>query len=165
MIRPYLNYRNLVWGSAYKTNLQRIVILQKCVIRIVNKSYYNAHTEPIFKKLDLLKFQDIQLMCLGQFMFSFKNAIFPRKFENIFTVNNQIHCCNTRHANFFHLPLCRTNIQQFSVFFQGPKFFNSLSPEISGSSSLASFKKILKAYIIDNYYLCLRLSLVIIYLN
>ena len=27
MILPYLNYCNLVWGSTYKTNLQRIVIL------------------------------------------------------------------------------------------------------------------------------------------
>ncbi|KAL9967850.1 hypothetical protein ACROYT_G026148, partial [Oculina patagonica] len=144
VILPYLNYCNLVWGSTYKTNLQRIVILQKRVIRMVNKSYYKAHTEPIFKKLNLLKFQDIHLMLLGQFMFSFKNAILPQKFENIFTINNQIHCYNTRHANSFRLPLCRTNIRQFSVFFQGPKFFNSLPPEISGSSSLASFKRKLK---------------------
>ena len=54
-------------------------------------------------------------------------------------------------AKSFRLPLCRTNIQQFSIFFQGPKFFNSLSPEISGSSSLASFKKNLKASLIYNY--------------
>ena len=105
------------------------------------------HTEPIFKKLNLLKFQDIHLLHLGQFMFSFKNSILPRKFENIFTTNNQIHNYNTRHANSFRLPLCRTNIRQFSVFYQGPKFFNSLSPEITGSSSLASFRKKLKSSI------------------
>ena len=151
MILPYLNYCNLVWGSTYKTNLQRIVVLQKRVIRIVNKSYYNAHSEPIFKKLNLLKFQDIHFMHLGQFMFSFKNAILPRKFENKFAINNQIHSHYTRHAKSFRLPLCRTNIRQFSIFFQGPKFFNSLSPEISGSSSLASFKKNLKASLIYNH--------------
>ena len=64
------------------------LILQKRVIRMVNKSYYNAHTEPIFKKLNLLKFLDIHLMHLGHFMFSFKNAILPRKFENIFTIRS-----------------------------------------------------------------------------
>ena len=107
------------------------------MIRVVDKSYYN-HTEPIFKKL--------------QFMLSFKNSILPRKFENIFTTNNQIHNYNIRHANSFPLQLCRTNIRQFSVFYQGPKFFNSLSPEIStGSSSLASFRKKLKTSIIINY--------------
>ena len=89
MILPYLNYCNLVWGSTYKTNLQRIIILQKPVIRMVNKSYYNAHTEPIFKKLNLLKFPDIHLTHLGQFMFSFKKAILPRKFENTFTINTK----------------------------------------------------------------------------
>ena len=57
MIPPYLNYCNLVPASRYKTGLQRIVILQKRVIRIVNKSDYCAHTDPIFKKLNsLLKF-------------------------------------------------------------------------------------------------------------
>ena len=146
MILPYLNYCNLVWGSAYKSNLQRIVILQKRVIRIVDKSYYNAHTDPIFKKLNLLKFQNIHLLHLGQLMFSFKNYILPRKFENIFTTNNQTPNYNTRHATSFRLPLCRTNIRQLSVFYQGPKFFNSLSPEITGSSSLASFRKKLKKF-------------------
>ena len=45
----------------------------------MDKSYYNAHTEPIFKKLNLLKFQDIHLLHLGQFMFLFKNSILPSK--------------------------------------------------------------------------------------
>lgn len=68
MILPYLNYCNLVWGSSYKTNHQRIVILKKRVIRIVNKFNYDAHTEQermkvnrtnIFKKLNLLKFHNM----------------------------------------------------------------------------------------------------------
>ena len=54
----------------------------------------------------------------------------------------------------FRLPLCRKNIRQFSVFYQGPKFFNSLSPEITGSSSLVSFRKKLETSIIINYLLC-----------
>ena len=61
MILPYLNYCNPVWGSNYKTNLQRIVILQKRVIR-KSKSNYDAHTDPIFNNLDLLKFHGIHLV-------------------------------------------------------------------------------------------------------
>ena len=34
---------------------------------------------------------------------------------------------------------------------QTPKFLNYLSPEITGSSSLASFRKKLKSFIIINY--------------
>ena len=84
MILPYLYYCNLAWGGTYKTNLQRIVILQKRAVRIVNNSTYDANTGPIFKKLELLKFHDIHLFQLGVFMFSFKNSTLPSKFNNLF---------------------------------------------------------------------------------
>ena len=59
MILPYLYYCNLAWGGTYKANLQRIVILQKRALRIVNNSTYDANTSLIFKELQLLKFRDI----------------------------------------------------------------------------------------------------------
>ena len=36
---------------------------------IINKSHFNAHTDPIFKYLGILKFNDIHLLQLGQFVF------------------------------------------------------------------------------------------------
>ena len=81
-----------------KNNAQRIEILQKRVNRIVDKSYYNIYRiyRTYFKKLKLLKFQDNNLMHLDQTMFASRNAMFPRKFENIITINNPINCYNTR---------------------------------------------------------------------
>ena len=38
LIYPYFYYCNIVWASTYKTNLRRLVILQKRIIRIINKS-------------------------------------------------------------------------------------------------------------------------------
>ena len=67
MILPYLYYCNLAWCGTYKTNLQRIVILQKRAVRIVNNSTYDANTGPIFKKLEPLKLHDIHLFQLGFF--------------------------------------------------------------------------------------------------
>ena len=54
LIYPYFYYCNIVWASTYKTNLRRLVILQKRIIRIINKSHFNAHTDPIFKDLGIL---------------------------------------------------------------------------------------------------------------
>ena len=88
MIPPYLYCCNLAWGGTYETNLQRIVILQKRALRIVNNSIYDANTGPIFKKLELLKFHDIHLFQLG-FMFSFKNSTLPSKFNNLFFMNSK----------------------------------------------------------------------------
>lgn len=66
---------------------------------------------------------------------------------------SQIHnnYCNTRNVLSFHLPLCRTNTRQFSIYFQGPKFYNSLNSVITGSSSSASFKRKLKEFLLSMY--------------
>ena len=48
---------------------------------------------------------------------------------------------NTRSAQSFCLLLCRTNTRRFSVYFQGPKFYNSPNAKITKSSSYASFHR------------------------
>ena len=64
---------------------------------------------------------------------------------------SQIHNYNTRNAHSFRLPLCRTNTRLFSIYFQGPKFYNSLNSVITGSSSSASFKRKLKEFFLSMY--------------
>ena len=49
------------------------------------------------------------------------------------------------------LPFCRTRTKQFSVFYQGPKFYNTLDTNIINVSSPFSFKRALKAFICNNY--------------
>src|ERR1043165_2029280 len=48
VIYPYLAYCNLVWSSTYSTKLQRLITLQKRVIRIVTGTTYGSHTNPLF---------------------------------------------------------------------------------------------------------------------
>ena len=88
---------------------------------------------------------------LGQFMYSFSTGNLPTKFDSFFSVNNSIHSYNTRHVSFCQLPLCGTNIRQFSLSFQGPKFFNTLSSEMKNFLTLMSFKYKLKDFLINNY--------------
>ena len=42
------NVPDIVWASTNKTNLRRVVTLQKCAI-IINKSNFDARTDPIYK--------------------------------------------------------------------------------------------------------------------
>ena len=119
LISPYFYYCNMVWASTYKTNLCRLVILQKRVIRVSNKSNFNAHTDPIFKDLSVLKFNDIHFLHLGQFMFSCKNSFLPPRFNSNLSQSNQFHSYNTRNSQAYRLRYCRTNTKKFSPFFQG----------------------------------------------
>ena len=142
LVYPYFFYCNLVWASIYRTNLSRLVILQKRVVRIIAKTQYYAHTDPIFKNLGIFKFYDIHLLQLGLFMYSYQIRTLPSKFDCKFTLNRKVHSYNTRNSHAFRLPFC--NIKQFSIFYQGPKFYNSLTTEMVTSSSPASFKKQLR---------------------
>ena len=151
LVYPYFFYCNLVWASTYKSNLVRLEILQKRVVRTIAKTHFYAHTDPIFRNLGILKFHDMHLLQLGLFMYSHQNRTLPLKFDCKFTLQKEIHSHHTRNSHLYRLPLCRTNIKQFSVFYQGPKFYNSLSTEIVNSSSSISFKKALKAFFYNAY--------------
>ena len=72
------------------------------------------------------------------------------RFYNNFSQNNQFHSYNTRNSRAGRLPCCRTNVKKFSVFFQGPQFFNSRDNEFINSTSISSFKKILKSELTMN---------------
>ena len=143
LVYPYLVYCISVWGSTYPSDLNRIFLLQKKVLRIISKSAFDAHTEPIFKQLKILKSQ------IGKFMFSFKKGLLPDAFSEMFLLTNQIHHYNTRNSNSFYLFSCRTNIRQFAIRFQGPKLFNSFNTEIQNADSFSQFKSKLKTFLLN----------------
>ena len=45
LVYPYLQYYNIVWASTYPSNLNRIVILQKRIVRILSKGKFDSHME------------------------------------------------------------------------------------------------------------------------
>ena len=75
LVYPYLQYCVTVWSSTYPTNLNHLVILQKRVIRIIDKQDFRVHTSPIFKELKILKLEDIYLFNLGKFIYQYKHNL------------------------------------------------------------------------------------------
>ena len=149
LVYPYLIYCVSVWGSTYQSNLSRVSILQKKIIRIICKVSFDSHTDVLFKEHGILKFFDIYFYQIGKFMYLFKSGLLPNYFRNMFTLASQLHSHYTRNCNLYYIPPCRTNIRNFSIRFQGPKFFNSLSPEIQNSESIRLFGKRLKKFLLS----------------
>ena len=69
LVLPYLSYCNIVWGSAFKTSLNPLVILQKKCIRTITKSDYLAHSKPLFLKSKLLTINQLFDFNCAQFIF------------------------------------------------------------------------------------------------
>ncbi len=85
LIFSHINYCILAWGYRCK----RITKLQKRIVRILNISKYNAHTEPIFKILSLLKVNDILKLQELKFHYKYENNLLPYILFTKFTVQNQ----------------------------------------------------------------------------
>ena len=84
-------------------------------------------------------------------MFSYENKKFPYKFQEMFILNSQIHNYNTRSEHLLHIPPVRTNYRQFSIRYQGPTLFNSLSNEMKQNASYHIFTRKLKGQLISSY--------------
>ena len=151
LVYHYFQYCIIVWGSTYPTHLNRLILLQKRIIRIVNKKPFDAHTDPLFRDSKFTKFADIYSLHLGKFMYSYNNNLLPPSFSNFLLCTNQIHSYNTRGSNRFYITFCRTNIRKFSIIYKGPVFFNKLCSDIRNSLSLYSFQSKIKHYFLSCY--------------
>ena len=54
LVYPYLQYATTVWGSTYKTTLNRPLVLQKRIRRVNTKSCFDAPSAPLFYKHNFL---------------------------------------------------------------------------------------------------------------
>ena len=79
-------------------------------------SSYNAHTEPFFKNLKLLKIQDILTFQTLKIYHQFRNNNLPNYIQNwpLFQ-NSNIHNHNTRGANALHKNKCSHVFAQKSL--------------------------------------------------
>ena len=79
LILPHLNYCILTWGYDSK----RLYKLQKKALRIINKSPYLAHTDPMFIKYNVLKVKDILEQNHLKFLFKLVHRSLPNYFLSL----------------------------------------------------------------------------------
>ena len=104
LILSHLQFGITWWG--FERN--RIFKLQKRALRIMTNSKYNAHTEPLFKELVMLKVSDIfDAQCM-KFWYKFVNKSLPEYLATMFTFNNELYQIETRGQNQLHLFPSRT---------------------------------------------------------
>ena len=142
-IYPYLSYNTLIWGGTYDTHLQPLVLQQKRTIRTITNSGFRDHTDPLFKRLKLLKVKDIYKLQLGIFMFHARaRGEYPTQ-TNILT-----RASGTNRA--LSIPQRLTTAER-SVSNAGPNFWNTLPPDIRCINSFKRFKKSLKEHFLSFY--------------
>ena len=54
LVYPYFTYGNSIWGNTYKIRIQKIMNIQKKIVRLMTFKSYMEHTEMFFKELGIL---------------------------------------------------------------------------------------------------------------
>ena len=131
LVYPHLLYGIVLWGNTYNIYLNKLIVLQKKIIRAITGTMFNAHTQPLFKSLNILKLTDIYKLQVAKYVHSYVTNSLPFSLMDIFTPLN--YCGNnTRQseARKLRLPKTRTIIATRSIANMGPKIWNSIKSEL-----------------------------------
>ena len=80
----YLSYCCIVWAQNFST-IQRVLILQKKAVRIINFQLKNFHTIPLFKQNSIIKFQEKIFLENILFVSKSLNNLSPSTFNTWFS--------------------------------------------------------------------------------
>ena len=110
--------------------------LRKKAIRAITFSKYREHSAPIFKKLEILKLQDLVYLKTASLLWDLNKGTLPLSLSSYFTRANSIHEKNTRFAKSGNLKICKDSNSFQSI---GIKIFNDLNDKQSFSASNKKF--------------------------
>ena len=121
-------------------------------MRIMDFSKYDDHSNPLFKKLKIIKLYDLITIHVACFMYKYYNNLLPPVFEGFFIEVNTVHNYNTRLSSkkSYYLPKARTNYGLFNIRFLGTKTWNSIEETVK-SFSFYKFEKKLRDDYLDQY--------------
>ena len=156
LVLPFLNYCVQVWANTYPSNMTKLIILQKKIIRIIAHAHHRDHTNPIFKKFKILKFPDLVEVSLLKVMHAFLTGSLPSVMRSYFTTYPQSEQRSVRSPQHFQVPFAPTNYRKHSLFVSAPAAWNksiaSNLPNIEDvPRSKPFFNKVVKKIFTDKY--------------
>ena len=102
LVQPHLSFGQLAWYSNIRgnlTNISRLFELQKMAVPLIGKSKYIAHTDPVFKKFNILKLDDLFIIQGYQLHDKIMKTQRPKYLLTSIMSNNNLHSHVTRQSN------------------------------------------------------------------
>ena len=154
LILPYFNYCCLIWGTGYFSTIKKLVTLQKRAMRIIGYIYPPESANPIFKKYNILKVQDIAKMQIMLVMHKYICNNIPTTLRTLFQLNVE-NRHGTRQNDHFKRIFSTKNYRLCTIACLGPKLWNSIiSPNFNLNEvpySKERIKKMIKDHFISQY--------------
>ena len=142
LILPYTLYGVTLWGQAARTHLNKILKLQKQVLRLVNFGDYTTHAVPYFITDNVLPIDMLYFKSVSMLMYEIYHGNSPLTILNMFSLTRNVSSYNTRFSvkNTFYIKTSNTDKIKKSFSRIGAKIWNSL-PENLQTVSKFKFKQ------------------------
>ena len=153
---PYFNYCIHLWGSTFQSYLDKLVVLQKKVVRIIAGAKKRvikddikipAISAPLFINLEILTLKNLYEYNIGLLMYKYHHGWLPNVL-NFFKKNKDKYKYLTRQAECLEVPSFTTEIGIRSFRFQAVKIWNSIYKFLNVDNKIGTFKKYLKNLLI-----------------
>ena len=143
---PYLSYGICVWGSAAKSYISKLPVLQK--LRLIYIASSEAHAIPLFIQSKISPVNMIYFDTVANLMHDIWKGLAPSPIRALFTRSNEIHGYNTRHAAKGNYVRKEVKLEIFKRPFSrtGAMLWNQISPNWRDLS-----KPILRKQSVDFY--------------
>ena len=152
LIHPHILYCLPAYGFMSAKNRKMIFNKQKQCIRMINKSRYNSHTEPLFFASKILPLEDLICQQKLIFMHSIKHGHsavnFPHFVSNM-SVND--HLYSLRNDDDFFVTRTNLSFIQKMPLIDFPTSWNSIDQSLKEITSKNLFKKNIKLELLDKY--------------
>ena len=151
LVLSQLNYSILAWGF----ESSRIFKLQKKAVHIISNSKYNAHTEPIFKTLRLLKVEDIFKLQILKFYYKHQKCSLPDYFQSMeYNTISKLHNYSTRQQTHIKINKTKTKFAENCIRNHLAVILNNMPKVIlekSETHSLQGYSNYCKLHFIETY--------------
>ena len=144
LVHPHLIFNLLAWGY----DNEPLFLMQKRAVRVVTGSHPIAHTDPLYRQLNILRLPDIHTQNQLKFFWRYQNNELPQYLQNIpLPRNRDYHDYYTRHCDDFRNARPNTEYERKVIRNSLPKLLNDLPEcmrlaveEVSVKSCASCFK-------------------------
>ena len=138
-------------GKSPNIYVSKIHVLQKRSVHIISQVGFRNHTQTLLKIQQIMNIYQVNKYICCDFMFKHNRGMLPEIFNDMITINVSPHSYNTRQETVYKIPYSYTKIRQNTLAYTGSKCWNTIviKNHLEDCTSLQTFKKIVKAFILD----------------
>ena len=150
-VQPYLQYCIEAWFAAYHNVTDKIVKIQKKVVRVVANAGYLDHTSILYKELMILKVSDLFTYQILIYMHKTINNSYDVDLRDDLVQHSESHSYATRNSYMYVIPRVFKFTSRHSIEYVGVKAWNSLPLCLRVITNLREFKRKLRVMFLDEY--------------